>query len=732
MALSNVDLEAARKLIVEVIQAGQSALDEAEAKKLLRLYGVAVPAGSVADNEEDARDTAEMLGFPVVIKAVSSCFQHKTEAGLVIVGVRDDAAVRAAFAALRERAGCHFQGVLVERMIKAERELMVGMTRDPAFGPAVAFGVGGVWTEAMGDIAVGIAPLSDNDAIDLMGLVRASKMLGAARGYPAVDRGALVQVLQAVGQIAMDHPEVAEIDINPLMTEKGRPVAADALVILSTDGGAGRSTQAQVDTEAYSKRPGLRSVFSPESVAVVGASSDPAKWGGSLLKNIIDGGYAGSVYPINPRGGTMFGLPVFASLEELPAAPDLAIIAVGAPHVEDTIIRCGQLGVHGVVVISAGFSEVGPEGALLEAGLSRAAHHAQIAVVGPNCMGVISNELSLHATGFVSLHPHKGGLSVISQSGNVGYKLLKMADGQGAGIAKFVGVGNQAVINSVDVLEYLSTDPETDVILMYLEGVKDGHRLMEIARRTTSHKPIVVVRGGMTAFGTHAAASHTGAMAGAAAVREASAWQTGAIGTTSPEEGIDIAIALENLPLPKGRRVAIITLGGGWGVLAADEVARNGLVLAELPQPLLNGLNQLLPPFWSHGNPIDLVTSGDAESIEQVVELVTQSESVDAVLVLGVIGSPVTSRYAQAAGIPRNEEGLNPWDAAYLSRVADLIASSGKPVIHVPLEPLERSVFMSNGRYSPVAVSTVRAGAQVVGRMAWYSGYLQSREPQRA
>jgi acyl-CoA synthetase (NDP forming) len=351
--------------------------------------------------------------------------------------------------------------------------------------------------------------------------------------------------------------------------------------------------------------------------------------------------------------------------------------------------------------------------------------------VGPNCMGVISNECRLHATGFVAAHPHSGGLSVISQSGNVGYKMLKLADARGAGIAKFVGVGNEARINSVDVLEYLGTDPHTDAILMYLEGVKDGRRLMEIARRTTPHKPIVVVRGGMTAFGSHAAASHTGAMAGTAAVREASARQTGAVGTTSPEEGIDLALSLAHLPLPRGRRVAVVTLGGGWGVIAADEVARNGLVLADLPPDLLAELDQILPPFWSHGNPIDLVTSGDAESIQRVLERVVRSDAVDAVLVLGVVGSPAASRDSVARGIPPNEEGLYAWDAAFMQRIAGLIATSDKPVINVPLEPLERSVFSGEGRYGPIALATPKAGAQVLGQMAWYSAYLRSRAAAR-
>jgi acyl-CoA synthetase (NDP forming) len=704
--------------------AGQTALDESEAKSLLRIYGVRVPHGTVAEDEDEARDTAELIGFPVVMKAVAPDFQHKTEAGLVVLSVQDDSAVRRTFSLLKARAGRSFQGVLVEKMVKAEREFMVGMKRDAAFGPAVAFGVGGVWTEAFADIAVAIAPLSDLDAAELMELIRAKKMLGAFRGYPAVDRDRLTDVLQAVGQIALDHPAISEIDINPLLTEKGLPVAADALVILGT-GQDGPGSPAEVASERDPAD--LRPVFAPRAIAIVGASADPAKWGGSLLKNTLEGGYTGEIYPINPRGGEIFGLPVYQSLDEVPLTPDLALVAVAAPQVAGVLAQCGRLGIPAAVVVAAGFSEAGKEGAALEEKMARAADEAGMVLVGPNCMGVISNECRLHATGFVAAHPRSGGLSVISQSGNVGYKMLKLADRRGAGISKFVSVGNEARINSVDVVEYLGTDPHTDAILMYLEGVKDGRRLMDIARRTTPHKPIVVVRGGLTAFGSHAAASHTGAMAGTAAVREASARQTGAMGTTSPDEGLDLALSLTHLPLPRGRRVAVVTLGGGWGVIAADEVARNGLVLADLPPELLAELDEILPPFWSHGNPIDMVTSGDAESIRWVLERVTRSDAVDAVLVLGVVGSPAASRDSVAKGLPPNAEGLYAWDAAFVRLIASLIAACDKPVINVPLEPLDRSVFSGEGCYCPIVLATPKAAAQVLSQMAWYKAYLQSR-----
>jgi acyl-CoA synthetase (NDP forming) len=714
------------QLIGRALAAGQTALDEAQAKRVLSMYGVPVPPGQVVRTKEAACEAARGIGFPVVMKAIGPDIRHKTEANLVALNVHDDAAVAREFTRLQCVVGDGFGGVLVEEMVKAERELMVGMKRDPAFGPAVAFGVGGVMTEALADIAVAVAPLDDIDTAELMDLIRAKTMLQTFRGYPAVDRAALSDILKGVGQIALDHPEIAELDINPLLTRQGAPIAADALVILAKP----REEPPALEEPAKA-HVDLRAVFNPKSVAVVGASADLAKWGGSLLHSIVEGGYPGDVFPVNPRGGVLFDLPVYLSLDDLPYAPDLVFIAVSAGQVEEVVAQCGRLGVSAAVVITAGFSEAGEEGSALEERIVRTARRAGVTLVGPNCMGLISTEARLHGTGFVSAHPMPGGLSVISQSGNVGYKLLSMAQTRGTGIAKFVSVGNEADADSVDVLGYLSSDAQTRVVLMYLEGVEDGRRLMEIARDTTMNKPIVVVRGGLTEFGSRAAASHTGALAGTAAVREASARQRGAVGTTSPDEGLDIALCLAHLPLPRGPRVAVVTLGGGWGVLAADDLARNGLALAELPAGLMEDLDQILPSFWSRANPIDLVTSGEQETINRVLDLVAGSDAVDAVLVLAVVGSPVSTRDSIAKGLPPNAEGLYSWDAAFMAHVAGLIAKSNKPIINVSLNALERSVYAGEGGYCPIVLSTPKASAQVLGQMAWYSRYLQSRSGSR-
>ena len=238
---------------------------------------------------------------------------------------------------LEQRAGGALEAVLVEQMVAGNRELMVGMKRDPQFGPVVAFGLGGVLTEALGDVALALAPVDDHDAGELPGLIRAKRLLGPFRGYPPVDRAALAKIIQAIGQMALDHPQIAEIDVNPLLMQGDRPVAADALIILSPEVARIREPRAF--------EPDLRALLSPESVAVVGASGDVSKWGGSALRNILDGGYTGRIYPVNPKGGIFFGLPAYASIDELPEAPDLALLAVGGHQVATMLEQCGRRGI---------------------------------------------------------------------------------------------------------------------------------------------------------------------------------------------------------------------------------------------------------------------------------------------------------------------------------------------------------------------------------------------------
>ncbi len=737
---------AGRDLIRKALDAARPALDEREAKSLLAMYGIPTPAGTVVHDAQRAAAVVEALGRPAVLKAVGTDIQHKSDLGLIELDVRDAAAARAAYHRIVDRAaGRADEGVLVEELVPHDRELLVGMRRDEQFGPVIAFGLGGIFTEAVADVAFALAPLDDTDARALLAELRAKRLLGPLRGLPRVDTDQLRDVLLAVAQLAADHPEIAEIDVNPLLVSGTHLVAADALVVLAApdegvgiDAASAKLTSGAPRRVKPRRRLDLDAVFSPASVAVVGASADRGKWGGSVLGNLTEGGFPGGIYPINPKAEKILGLPAFASPEVLPETPDLVICALGGAAATPVVAECGRRGVPATIVIAAGFAEAGGDGIALQDQLARVADGGGVTLVGPNCMGVLCTSARLNAVGFVTLRPEPGPLSVISQSGNIGTQLLMTAERRGVGVEKFVSSGNQATTDANDFLEYLADDPETGVIVLYLEGLGDGRRFYDLARATTPRKPVIVMRGGLSALGRKAASSHTGALAGSAAVFRAAARQAGVILAADPDEALDASALLAYQPLPAGGRVAVLTLGGGWGVLTADLLAEHGLELAELPPELVAAVDELLPPFWSRGNPVDLVATVSDGVPEKIVEMVAACDAVDSVITLALIGSPSSGRAGLGAGADGQDdasgktekdvgvstgvfEELNGRERDLLAHIAAVTERTGKPVVSVPLVPVRRSVFQGLGRYPPVLLPSPTAAVNALAKSTWYA-----------
>jgi acyl-CoA synthetase (NDP forming) len=705
---------------------GLSALDEWQAKSLLAEYGVAVPEGGLARDEDEAVAIARKLDGPVVVKAVGARITHKTERGLVVLNLDTEESVRSAARSLLADVAGECDGLLVERMVRGARELMLGMKRDPVFGPVILFGVGGIFAEAHNDVTLGVTPLEERDIEAMVAGIRANVLLGEFRGMPPVDRTALTAGIRALARIAEDHPAITEIDVNPFIVEGATPVAADALVILDPAAARNAVAPPQPPTSPSDLAP----FFSPRSVAVIGASSDASKWGGSLLRNIVNGGFKGRVYPVNGRGGAVYHLPAYASIADLPETPDVALIALGATHVNAVVGQCGERGIPAALVVAAGFSEAGEEGAEAEAELVRTAREAGVTLIGPNCMGMLAMNRRLHAVGFVELSPQAGELSIISQSGNIGVQLVNRAQRRGVGIDKYLTVGNEASTSAIDMLNALADDEQTSAVLVYLEGIGDGRRFFDVMRRITLKKPVVLLRGGMTEFGSKAAASHTGAMAASSEVFMAAARQTGCLVRTGPDESFDLALCLSALPLPAGRRVAVMTLGGGWGVLAADEVARAGLELASLEPQVLAALDELLPGYWSRGNPVDLVAATGPALAERTLTVIAESEAVDAVVVLGILRSPSTEPTAEdeadSAADVACDDGFSPAETTFLERVSELMESTGKPIINVPLRPLEAATYPSAGRHNPVILYSPVAAVRALAAMAWYREFVDA------
>ena len=380
----------------------------------------------------------------------------------------------------------------------------------------------------------------------------------------------------------------------------------------------------------------LKYLLYPASVAVAGASASPDKFGHRILFNIINNGFKGRVYPVNPRESEVLGLESFAAVADIPGEVDLVVITVPTGGVKQVVEDCIRKGVRAAIVITSGFSEVGAEGAALEAEIAGLARSAGLALVGPNCVGMISTHSSLYCH-MMPFYPSRGPVAIVAQSGSVADMIASRLGDQGIGISHLISAGNEAVLRVGDYLDYLAGDDRVSVALAYIEGIRDGRRFLQAAKKLTARKPLIVLKAGGTEAGAKAALSHTAALAGDDMVVNSLLRQAGAIRVEDMDAMVDTAAAFSGQPLPRGNRVGIIAPGGGWGVMVADACAQCGLDVAPLDRVTLDKLDSMLPPMWSHGNPVDTVTGVRGGAVEMVQALL-ESPAIDGLIVLGVVG----------------------------------------------------------------------------------------------
>ncbi|HEX9429197.1 MAG TPA: acetate--CoA ligase [Candidatus Bathyarchaeia archaeon] len=378
----------------------------------------------------------------------------------------------------------------------------------------------------------------------------------------------------------------------------------------------------------------LASLFSPKSIAVIGASNRQGSVGRAAFTNILLNEYTGTVYPVNPKEHSISGVRAYPSVLDLPETVDLAVVIVPAPIVPSVVEESGKKGVKGLVIISAGFKEVGPDGAELERQVFSIAQKYSMRMIGPNCLGVINADPSVRLNAsFASGMPVEGSIAFASQSGALGEAVLDYASGENIGFSKFISMGNKADVNENDILEYLRTDPMTKVILLYIEDIIDGRKFVDTVSRVTEEKPIIAVKAGVSPEGAKAASSHTGALAGSDEAYNAILKQSGVIRVESIIDLFDYARAFAKQPLPRGNRVAIITNGGGPGIMATDASVRYGLQIAQFSDSTKNKLRSGLPKEASVNNPIDLIGDAQADRYELALGSLND-DNVDCGLVL--------------------------------------------------------------------------------------------------
>ena len=424
----------------------------------------------------------------------------------------------------------------------------------------------------------------------------------------------------------------------------------------------------------------LDPLLRPRSVAVIGASRSRESLGGAILHNLLEAGFQGPVYPVNPNTGHVQSVHAYPDVESIPGDVDLAVIVIPAAHVLEAVEACGRKGVQALIVISAGFREIGPEGAERERELLEAARRHGMRLVGPNCLGLLNTDpnVSLNAT-FAPVDALPGRVAFSSQSGALGLAILDYARRLALGISQFVSVGNKADVSGNDLIEFWERDKGIDLILLYLESFGNPGKFTQIARRVARRKPIVAVKGGRSKSGARAASSHTGALAGSDVAVDALFHQSGVIRTDTIEELFDTALLLAYQPVPSGDRVAILTNAGGPGIMAADACESAGLTLPSLQPKTMKALRGFLAPEASVKNPVDMIASATAPSYEQALRLLIADQNVDAVIVIfvpplatgapevarailtGAAGSkkPILSCFMGSHGLPESLQSLN-------------------------------------------------------------------------
>ncbi len=377
----------------------------------------------------------------------------------------------------------------------------------------------------------------------------------------------------------------------------------------------------------------LKYFFRPESVAVVGASTKPGKVGYDILRNLLSFGYKGRVYPINPKAKTILDTPVIPSIADLPEVVDLGVISLPAALTPKALRELGELGVKACVVVTSGFKEVGGEGAQLELELAKVVEETGIRMIGPNCVGIMDTTVGLNAS-FAADMPNSGSIGFFSQSGAMCLAILDWSLDNAIGFSKFISLGNKTDLSEAEILEMLADDPDTKVIMGYLEAVEDGEQFMKVAREVTRKKPIVLLKSGITAAGARAASSHTGALAGADAAYEAAFKQCGVLRAGSIKELFNLAQSLARQPLPNGPAIGIVTNSGGPGIIAADTAEQNGLHLAALRPESHEELREVLPAIASVYNPVDITGGAPSELYAKALKITADDPSVDSLLVI--------------------------------------------------------------------------------------------------
>lgn len=626
------DATAAVRGILDRVKAeGRSALTAPESQALCEAWGIPIPKEGMATSADEAVRLAEGMGLPVALKIVSPQILHKTDAGGVLIGLKTAEAVREAYETIMANAKrydpkAELLGVQVQQMVGGGQEVIIGGVTDGSFGKLVAFGLGGTLVEVLKDITFRLAPVTKDEALSMLDGIQAAEMLKGVRGGAAADREALSGLIVRVSELISQFPEIDELDLNPVFAAADGAIAADVRIVCDFAPKAPRHRPSEDEVVRQMNR-----IMKPKSVAVIGASSEDGKIGNSVMKNLINGGYQGKIYPVHPKAEEIMGHKAYKSVTDIEGEVDVAVFAIPAKFVAQALTECGEKKVPGAVLIPSGFAETGNVEGQEE--IQAIGRKYGVRLMGPNIYGFYYTHNNLCAT-FCTAYDVKGKAALSSQSGGIGMAIIGFSRSAKMGVSAIVGLGNKSDLDEDDLLLFFEQDDNTQIIAQHCEDLKDGRAFAEVAKRVTKKKPVVMLKAGRTSAGAKAASSHTGALAGNDKIYEDVLKQSGVIRARSLRDMLEFARGIPVLPTPKGENVVIITGAGGSGVLLSDACVDNDLSLMAMPDDLDAAFREFIPPFGAAGNPVDITGGEPPKTYQNTIRLGLEDERIHA-LILG-------------------------------------------------------------------------------------------------
>lgn len=608
-------------------------ITEELAKEILISYGIKVPQFALVQNVDDAVREANSIGYPIVAKIVSQQILHKTDVGGVKVDLKDEQEVKSAFNDMYGRLAKQYdiKGVLLEKMVPRGVEMIVGLQNDTQFGPVIMVGLGGIFTELFKDVSFRVLPITEKDALDMLEELQGKMLLKGYRGSSPINLDVLCKALVKIGNLGFDiSPYYNSIDFNPIIVYSDSYYVADAKILLSEN----PKYDAVSTVPPNSKYMDL--FFNARSIALIGASPEVGKVGNSVLESLVRHDYKGKVFPVNAKGySDIMGIKAYKSLDEVSDPVDVVVVTVDLKFVPDLLKICGEKGIHNMVIISGGGKELGGERAEIEQQIKDTSSRLNIRIIGPNCIGMFNGENRLDCA-FQGhermLRPKNGNVSFLSQSGTIGIAFMEHSSP--FGMSKMISYGNRSDVDEADMIWYLSEDPQTKVIGLYVEGLGDGRKFIDTAKKVILErkKPIVVFKNGRTSKGAKQAASHTGSLGGTYAVVKGAFSQSGIISVDSYDELTASLKALSWQPIPKGNKVAMVTNGAGPIIAAIDQFEKLGLEVATLDEQSISSLKSHYPPTYVVGNPCDVTGSANASDYKFAIQTFMDDPNVDIVM----------------------------------------------------------------------------------------------------